>query len=342
MASVLVTGGTGFLGAHTIARLLQDGHTVRTTIRDLSRREDVIGMLRTAGAAEHGSVSFFAADLLRDEGWREAAAGADYIVHIASPFPRTQPKDEDELVRPARDGALRVLRAARDAEVRRVVMTSSFAAVGYGHDGAERIFSEADWTRPDGRDVTPYIKSKVVAERAAWEFVEPEGSGLELTVINPVGIFGPVLGPDFSSSIDIVRSMLNGGRRIAPPVFTNVVDVRDVADLHVLAMTAPNAANQRYLALSPGGPISFERMASALRTGLGAAASKTPERTSPAWLLRLLSAFTPSLRALGPQLNVRRRATSAKAIRELGWQPRSADEAVVAAGESLIRLGQLD
>jgi dihydroflavonol-4-reductase len=341
MSTVLVTGGTGFLGAHTIARLLADGHTVRTTIRTLSRSGDVLEMLRTAAAPNADSVSFFAADLTRDAGWAEAVAGADYVIHVASPFPGARPKDENELIVPARDGALRVLRAARDAGVKRVVMTSSFAAIGYGHGKTERVFTEADWTRLDGADVTPYIRSKAVAERAAWDFVDTEGGGLELTVINPVGIFGPILGPDFSSSINIVRTMLDGGMRVAPPIFTNVVDVRDAADLHVRAMTAPNAAGERFLALSSGGPVSFQRMAAALRAGLDEAASQAPRSSSPTWLIRLISLFVPALRELVPQLDVRRRASNQKAIRELGWQPRTVDEVVVATGESLIRLGRL-
>ncbi len=341
MATVLVTGGTGFLGAHTIARLLRDGHTIRTTIRNLSRSGGVLQMLRTAEAPNPDSVSFFAADLTKDDGWAEAVVGADYVIHIASPFPGARPKDENELIVPARDGALRVLRAARDTGVKRVVLTSSFAAVGYGYGKTDRVFTEADWTKLDGSDVTPYIKSKAIAERAAWEFVGTQGKGLELTVVNPVGIFGPILGPDFSSSINIIRTMLNGGMRVAPPMFTNVVDVRDAADLHVRAMTAPNAAGQRFLALSSGEPVSFRQMAAALRTGLGEAASKAPTSTSPTWLIRLMSVFAPTLRELVPQMNVRRRVSNAKAIQELGWQPCTADEVVVATGESLIRLGQL-
>lgn len=342
MATVLVTGGTGFLGAHTIARLLADGHIVRTTIRKLSRSRDVLQMLRAAEATNADSVSFVAADLTSDEGWAEAVADTDYVVHVASPFPGSRPKDENELIAPAREGALRVLRAARDAGVKRVVLTSSFAAIGYGYEKTDRVFTEADWTTLDGSDVTPYIKSKAVAERAAWDFVETEGNGLELTVINPVGIFGPILGPDFSSSVNIIRTMLNGGMRVAPPIYTNVVDVRDAASLHVCAMTAPSAAGQRFLALSPGEPVSFQQMAAALHRGLSEAAAKAPNSTAPTWLVRLMSVFMPALRELVPQMNVRRRASNQKALTELGWRPRAAEEAIIATGESLIRLGQLD
>jgi dihydroflavonol-4-reductase len=338
MATVLVTGGTGFLGAHTVARLLADGHDVRTTVRSLSRRAEVESMLSTAKAREPAGVSFFRADLTADAGWAEAVAGADYVVHVASPFPAARPKHEDELIVPARDGALRVLRAARDAGVKRVVLTSSFAAVGYGHDRSGRVFDEQDWTDTAGPDVSPYVKSKAVAERAAWDFIEGEGKGLELSVVNPVGIFGPVLGPDYSSSIGIVTTMLAGGMRAAPPVWTNVVDVRDAADLHVRAMTAPQAAGQRYLALA-GAPMSFHQIAATLRARLGAAAAKAPASTAPAWLIRFMSRFTPSLGEIVPQLNVIRRASNAKARSELGWSPRPNEDAVTAAGESLIHLG---
>ncbi|MET9254484.1 aldehyde reductase [Streptomyces sp. NPDC003717] len=340
MAHVLVTGGTGFLGAHTIAQLLTAGHTVTTTVRSLSRRPDVERMLAVVGAPGADKVAYVAADLTADRGWDRAVRGADHVLHVASPFPARQPAHEDDVIVPARDGALRVLRAARDAGVRRTVLTSSFAAVGYGHGPTARTFAEDDWTRTDGPGVSAYIKSKAVAERAAWDFVEREGDGMELTVVNPVGIFGPVLGPDYSASIRIVHAMLTGGMRAAPPIWTNTVDVRDAADLHLRAMTAPQAAGQRYLALA-GEPVSFHDIALALRARLGAAAAKAPTGTAPAWLLRLLAAVRPALRETVPQLGVVRRASAAKARKELDWSPRSNEDAVVATAESLVRLGLL-
>lgn len=341
MAHVVVTGGTGFLGSHTIARLLTSGHKVTTTLRSLKRQPDVEKMLSLAEAPGRERVSYVEADLTSDAGWDQAAVGADYVLHIASPFPGSHPKDENELIIPARDGALRVLRAARDADVMRVVLTSSFAAVGYGHGPTDRVFTEADWTSLDGPGVAPYIKSKAVAERAAWEFIAAEGQGLELTTINPVGIFGPVLGPDYSNSIRIIHAMLTGAMRAAPPIWTNTVDVRDVADLHVNAMTSSAAAGQRYLALA-GEPISFEQIALALRSQLGEAAAQAPTRSAPAWLLRLLSTtISPQLRETVPQLGIVRRASNAKAREQLGWAPRSNEESVVASARSLVRLGLL-
>lgn len=340
MAHVLVTGGTGFLAAHTIARLLASGHSVTTTLRSLTRQPVVERMLAVAEAPGREGVRYVEADLNHDAGWGEAAAGADYVLHIASPFPGTAPSDENDLILPARDGTLRVLGAAREAGVRRVVLTSSFAAVGYGHGPTERVFTEVDWTRTDGPGVTPYVRSKLVAERAAWDFVAAAGQGPELTVINPVGIFGPVLGRDYSSSIRIIHAMLTGAMRVAPPVWTNTVDVRDVAELHIRAMTAPGAAGQRYLALA-GEPISFHQIALALRAALGGAASKAPTRSAPAWLLRRLSRVRPPLREMVPQLGVVRRAGNAKAREQLGWSPRSNEESVVASADSLVRLGLL-
>jgi dihydroflavonol-4-reductase len=338
MATVLVTGGTGFLGAHTIARLLADGHEVQTTVRAVSRQTEVEAMLRTAGAPGIAGVRYFPADLTRDEGWAEAVKGADYVLHVASPFPRSAPEDENDIIVPARDGVLRVLRAARDADVRRVVLTSSFAAVGYGHEPASRVFDEHDWTDVDGPGVSAYVKSKAIAERTAWDFMDHEGRDLELTVVNPVGIFGPVLGPDYASSIQIIATMLDGGMRLAPPMWTQTVDVRDAADLHVRAMTAPQAAGQRYLALA-GGVMSFHEIAVTLRSRLGKSAARVPAGSAPGWLIRLMSRFQPRLRELAPQLGVIRRASNAKARAELDWSPRSNEDAVAASAESLVRLG---
>ncbi|WKE68504.1 aldehyde reductase [Streptomyces sp. WP-1] len=349
MAHVLVTGGTGFLGSHTIARLLTAGHTVTTTVRSLARRSEVERMLAVAGAPHTDRVAYAEADLTSDHGWDRAVAGADYVLHVASPFPGARPKHEDEVIVPARDGALRVLRAARDAGVRRTVLTSSFAAVGYGHERAGRTgrtgqagrtFGEDDWTVVDGPGVSAYVKSKAVAERAAWGFIGSEGGGLELTVVNPVGIFGPVLGPDYAASVRIIHAMLTGAMRAAPPIWTNTVDVRDAADLHLRAMTAPQAAGQRYLALA-GEPISFHQIALTLRARLGEAAAKAPTGTAPAWLLRLLATVNPALRETVPQLGVVRRASNAKAREELDWVPRANEDAVTATAESLIRLGLL-
>lgn len=338
MSKVLVTGGSGFVGSHVVLKLLAAGHDVRTTVRNRAREPEVRATLAAAGADPGDRLSFFAADLEKDEGWAEAAAGCDYVQHVASPFPPAQPRDADELIRPAREGTLRVLRAARDAGVKRVVLTSSFAAIGYGHGQRDTPYTEADWTDPDGPSVQPYMQSKTLAERAAWDFVAREGKGLELAVVNPVGIFGPALNGDLSTSIFLVQTMLEGKMPGTPRLYLGVVDVRDVAELHLRAMTDPAAAGERFLAVA-GDAMSFHEMAMVLRERLGPMAARAPKRQLPDWLIRLLAIVNPLAREAVPRLGIKARASNEKARRVLGWNPRSNEEAIVASAESLIALG---
>ena len=268
MSTVLVTGGSGFVASHCILQLLAAGHRVRTTLRNLKRESDVRTMLDVGGAKRSDELSFVTADLVSDRGWAEAIAGCDYVLHVASPFPANVPQHEDELILPARNGTLRVLRASRDAGVKRVVLTSSFAAVGYGHEPRANAFTEDDWTDPDGKQLAPYVKSKTLAERAAWSFMVREGGDLELTVINPVGVFGPVLGPDFSASIRLVQRLMDGAMPGTPRLYFGVVDVRDVADLHIRAMTNPAAKGERFLA-NAGNGMWMHDMAKILKAGNG-------------------------------------------------------------------------
>jgi nucleoside-diphosphate-sugar epimerase len=340
MTSVLVTGGSGFVGSHCIAQLLAAGHTVRTTVRSEKRRGDVLAMLRAAGADPGDRLSFAVADLEKDDGWFDAVAGCEHVLHVASPFPATLPKDENELIVPAREGTLRVLRAARDAGVKRVVLTSSFAAIGYGHPPQSTPFDETTWTEPEGDDVRAYVKSKTVAERAAWTFVADEGGALELSVVNPVVIFGPALGPETSTSILIVQRMMDGAIPGCPRLHFGVVDVRDVADLHLRAMTHPAAKGERFLAVA-GDFMSMLEIARALRRRMGAAARRVPTFELPNWLLRIAAIRDPMAQQILPELAKRKNATSAKATRVLGWTPRSNEDAIVATAESLIRLGLL-
>src|SRR5580692_11655227 len=340
MSTVLVTGGSGFIGSYCILQLLDAGHEVRTTVRNLKREGDVRAMLRQGGAEPGGKLSFYAADLESDSGWREAATGCEYVLHVASPFPPGLPKHEDELIIPARDGALRVLRASRDAGVKRVVLTSSFAAVGYGQKQQSAPFNESNWTDPSGDDVRPYVKSKTLAERAAWDFVAREGGGLELSVVNPVGVFGPVLGPDYSTSILIVQRLMDGALPGCPKLYFGVVDVRDVADLHLRAMTHPAAKGERFLAVA-GDFMSMQDIAKVLKARMGAAAKRVPTRQLPNFLVRLASLRDPAVKQIVPELGKRKNATNEKAKRVLGWAPRSNEDSVVATAESLVRLGLL-
>jgi len=334
---VLVTGGSGFVAGHCIRQLLERGYRVRTTVRSLAREADV---RRQLGADASAPLEFAAADLMSDDGWDAAAAGCDHVLHVASPFPLRVPRHEDELVVPAREGALRVLRAARAAGARRVVQTSSFAAVGYGHPPGDRPFDESDWTKLDGPGVTPYVKSKTLAERAAWDFLAREGGGLELATFNPVGVFGPVMGADFATSVEIVRRLMDGAMPGLPDLLFGVVDVRDVADLHLRAMTHPEAAGERFLAVADHF-VSLEDIAGMLRRRLGDAARRVPTRRLPDWLLKIAAVFDKSVGQIVPELGRRKDATAAKARRMLGWTPRSAEDAIVASAESLRAHGLL-
>jgi nucleoside-diphosphate-sugar epimerase len=332
---VLVTGGSGFIGAHCIKRLHEDGHRVRTTVRSLAREPEVREMVGD------GPLEVVEADLTADDGWADAVAGCAYVLHVASPFPLGQPKHEDELIVPARDGALRVLRAAREAGVRRLVLTSSFAAIGYGHGHPDKVYDETSWTDVDGPGVSAYAKSKTIAERAAWDFVGEDGGPLELAVVNPVAVLGPLLGPDPSTSIELVKRLIDGSMPGTPKVAYGLVDVRDVADLHVRAMTAPEAAGERFLALGEDFRWISE-VGEWLREDLPARAKKIPKRQLPNPLVRLAAVFDGSLRQLTPELGVRKRATNEKARRLLGWAPRGDREAAVATAESLLALGLVE
>lgn len=345
MSTVLVTGGSGFIASHCILQLLPAGHQVRITVRNLNREPDVRAMLKQGGADPGYRLSFVAADLENDQGWAEAVAGCDYVLHVASPFPATVPKHEDELIIPAREGALRVLRAARNAGVKRVVLTSSFAAIGYGHPPRSTPFTENDWTDLNSNDFTAYAKSKTIAERAAWDFIacesrNPQGGNLELSVINPVGVFGPVLGPDYSTSILFIQRLMDGAVPGVPRLYFGVVDVRDVADLHLRAMTHPAAKGERFLAVA-GEFISVLDIAKWLKANLGAAAKKVPTRQLPDWLIRVAALRDPAIKQILPELGKKKNATNEKARRVLGWSPRSNEDAVISTAESLIQLGLL-
>jgi nucleoside-diphosphate-sugar epimerase len=340
MSTVLVTGGSGFIGAHAILQLLAAGHHVRASVRSLKREGDVRLMLKNGGAEPADRLSFFAADLEKDAGWPDAVAGCDFVLHVASPLPASVPSHEDELITPAREGTLRVLRAARAAGVKRVVLTSSFAAIGYGHPPRDAPFDEMNWTDPNGADVGAYAKSKTLAERAAWDFIARESGGLELSVVNPVAVFGPVLGPDYSTSILLVRRLMDGAMPGVPKLYFGVVDVRDVADLHIRAMLHPAAKGERFLAAA-GDFMAVVDIARLLRARMGAAASKAPTRQLPNLLVRVAALMDPAARLILPELGKVKNATNAKARRMLDWAPRSNEEAIVATAESLVRLGLL-
>jgi dihydroflavonol-4-reductase len=334
---VLVTGGSGFIGAHCILQLLEAGYRVRTTVRSLKREPDVRAMLKQGGLANPGDrLSFIAANLEKDAGWPEAVAGCTYVLHVASPLPPNTPKHEDELIIPARGGALRVVRASRDAGVKRVVLTSSFGAIGYGHPPQAAPFSEKDWSNLNG-DVPAYQKSKTLAERAAWDFIASEGGTLELSVVNPVGVLGPVLGSDYSTSILLVQRLMDGAVPGCPRLNFGLVDVRDVADLHLRAMTHPAAKGERFLAAA-GDFLWMRDIATVLKNRMGDAAKRVPTRELPNWMVRLAALRDPAVKLIAPELGKTKNATNEKAKHMLGWVPRSSEHSIVATAESLVQL----
>ncbi len=336
MARVLVTGASGFLAQHVILQLLAKGYGVRGTLRSMKRAEEVRSVLAKHDARAK-DMEFIAADLSSDAGWAEAAKGCAFVQHIASPFPAVHPRDEMELIRPARDGALRVLKAAKAAGVKRVVMTSSMAAIAYGHgDKRAEVSDETMWSNPDGPDNTPYTKSKTIAERAAWDYVNGEGEGLELVAINPTGILGPALSADVSTSLEIPIRLLNGKTPGLPRIGFSFVDVRDVAECHVKAMEVPEAAGQRFLATE--GFMWFAEAADILRREFPAYDARIPKRNVPDWLLKVMAVFQPIYRQTVTELGRTRKASNAKAARVLGVTFRTAHEALVSSAKSLIEL----
>jgi dihydroflavonol-4-reductase len=332
METVLVTGGSGYLGGWCLVELLRRGYRVRTTVRDISREAEVRARLEPEVDAGD-NLSVLAADLLADEGWEQAVQGCDYVLHVASPFPPQQPKDPDELIVPAREGTLRVLKAALDAGVRRIVVTSSIAAVGGSTDHASAPLTEADWTDPDHPKLTPYTRSKTIAERAAWDFVEGRGEAGKLAVVNPGAILGPVLSDDRSYSLELIERLLKGMPG-APRIGFSIVDVRDVADLHIRAMTAPEAGGERFIAVARFQWLS--EVAAVLRDRLGSDAARVPKRNIPDLMVRAMGVFDSGVRSIAGQLGRKVEMSSARAEAQLGWSPRPVEDTVADCGRSLV------
>ena len=330
--TVLVTGGSGFLGGWCIIDLLNRGYRVRTTVRNIAREQEV----RTALSAEVEAgdrLAFFEADLQDDSGWSEAVAGCDYVLHVASPFPPKQPDNPDDLIVPAREGTLRVLRASLDAGVKRIVVTSSVAAIRNSGKADSEIRTEDDWTDASNESLTPYARSKTLAEQAAWKFMQDAGATDRLAVVNPGAILGPALSDDHSYSLELVERML-GGMPGMPRLGFSIVDVRDVADLEIAAMTTPGAGGERFIAA--GQFLWMSDAAAILRERLGDAAAKVPHRKVPNFVVRAMARFDPGLRSVTGDLGRRTDYSIEKAKRILGWTPRPVEQTVVDCARSLI------
>jgi len=335
---VLVTGGTGFIAVHCILQLLNAGYRVRATLRSLDREPAVRAMLREGGAEAGERLTFIQADLSQDANWDQGVEGCTYVLHVASPTPKLNFKHEDEMIIPAREGVLRVLRASRDAGVKRAVLTSAIGAIVYGHPKQTAPYDETFWT--DTTNAPAYQKSKTLAEKAAWEFVAREGGELELAVVNPATVMGPVLGPDYSHSVYLIKNLLSGKMPGCPKINSCFVDVRDVADLHLRAMVDPKAKGERFIATG-GESIWLVEVARILKENLGDAAAKVKAIQLPNIALHIAALKDPMVKSMIPLLGIPMNLTSAKAINMLGWLPRTPKEAILASAETLIRLNLL-
>lgn len=332
--TILVTGGTGYIGGELIDQLLARGYTVHTTVRDTARSEP---RLRARWPAAGERLKVFQADLMSDAGWAEANAGCDAVAHVASPLPLAPPRHEDDLIVPAREGTLRALRFARAAGVKRFVQTSSMAAIAYGRSEKEYTVTESDWTDVNHPDVYPYVKSKTIAERAARDWVAEHGAGMEFVSINPSLVLGPVYSADFSTSVSAIEQLLSGAVPLAPDLGFAVVDVRDVAALHVKCLEEPGLAGERFIA--SGKFMKFIDVGAVLRENLGDKARKVPTRRMPDWLVHVLALFNPGIRSVKAELGKTRNADASHALERLGWKTRDERQTIVDCANSLIEKG---
>lgn len=333
-ARVLVTGISGFIGSHVALALLYAGYGVRGSLRDMRRAGEVAEMLERAGG-DLSRLEFVPLDLEDDHGWREAMDGVRFVQHVASPNATREPDDPNDMIGPAVDGTRRAIAAALDADIERIVVTSSVAAIAYGHADPSGPFTDADWTEIGGDDVTPYTESKTRAELEAWTLMEAVGRRADLVTINPSVVLGPLLGRDVGASAQVVQRLI--GAPVVPNVGFNVVDVRDVANLHVAAMTSPSAGGHRYIAAAA--PATAVEIAEALRSAFPDLADRFPRLVVHDWLVRLAGRLSPEVRSILPNLGVIRRYDAKPAEALLGRPFITPRVAAAATLQSLLDLG---
>ena len=334
METVLVTGGTGFIGLHCLQQLLDKGYKVRTTLRSESRKQEVMEAMKKH-SSNYENLEFFIADLLNDDGWKEAVEGSKYVLHVASPFFLGEPENEDVFIKPAVEGTLRVLKACADSDVHKVVLTSSFAAVGYGHSREKEVYTEEDWSSVDG-EISPYAKSKTLAEKAAWEFVEnlEESKKFELTVINPVAVTGPMLTSDIGSSNDFLLKLISGSMPACPKIHMGYIDVRDVAKAHIFSMTEEKTNGERIIVSE--NEMFFAEVGKTLNE---AGFKKSPTKEMPNFLVKIMSLFVGELKTLLSALNRKGDIDKTKAKSFFNWDFISTEKSVTETAQQLQDMG---
>jgi len=339
---VLVTGATGFIAQHCILQLLEAGYLVRGTARSSGRTQEIVDILEPhlseAGKVRLPDFDVVAVDLTNDQGWKEAVTDCRYVLHVASPLPRSAAKDDDELVVPARDGTLRVLRAANEAGVERVVLTSSISAIVYGNDRS-RTFDESDWSNLHGKRIGAYDKSKTIAERAAWNFIDTLGAdaAMQLVVINPGLVLGPLLSADWGTSGELVKRIVDHDVPAIPDISLAMVDVRDVASAHVSALTTPGAAGQRFICVE--GNHSMMEVAVILQRHLGPQGYKIPTKRLPSIAIRIMALFDSTIRLAMNDLGTTQTVKNERIRTVLRWSPRNLDEMTTSMADSMIHYG---
>ena len=334
METVLVTGGTGFIGLHCLQQLLDKGYKVRTTIRSESRKQEVLEAMKKH-SSNCENLEFYIADLLKDDGWKEAVEGSKYVLHVASPFFLGEPENEDVFIKPAVEGTLRVLKACADADVQKVVLTSSFAAVGYGHPREKQVYTEEDWSSVDG-EISAYAKSKTLAEKAAWEFVEnlEESKKFDLTVINPVAVTGPMLTSDIGSSNDFLLKLISGSMPACPKIHMGYIDVRDVAKAHIFSMTEEKTNGERIIVSE--NEMFFAEVGKTLNE---AGFKKSPTKELPNFLVKIMSFFVGELKTLISALDRKGDIDKTKAERFFNWEYISTEQSVTETAQQLQDMG---